>query len=61
MRNDNLPLSRRLICEVHKVLLATVRGSKKTPGEIRRSQNWIGGTRPERANFAPPPAKDVDA
>jgi Fic family protein len=56
---DGLPLSLRLIREVHGVLLAKGRGSKLTPGEFRRSQNWIGGTRPGNAAFVPPPAEEV--
>ena len=58
LRSD-LPLSQRLICEVHKVLLGGGRGSKLTPGEFRRSQVWIGGTRPGNAVFVPPPANEV--
>ncbi len=50
-----LPLSQRLICEVHKRLMKGVRGSEKQPGKIRSSQNWIGGTRPGNAKFVPPP------
>ena len=49
------PLSLRLIREMHAVLLRGGRGSNKTPGEFRRSQNWIGGTRPGNAAFVPPP------
>ena len=49
------PLSSRLIREVHAKLLACGRGSDKDPGEFRRSQNWIGGTRPGNAVFVPPP------
>jgi Fic family protein len=49
------PLSSRLIREVHAELLAGGRGSDKDPGEFRRSQNWIGGTRPGNAVFVPPP------
>jgi Fic family protein len=56
---DGLPLSLRLIREIHGVLLNKGRGSNQTPGEFRRSQNWIGGTRPGNAVFVPPPAKDV--
>jgi len=52
---DGFPLSLRLIREVHKILLANSRGQNKTPGEFRRSQNWIGGTRPGNAHFVPPP------
>jgi len=56
---EGLPLSLRLIREIHGVLLAKGRGSSRTPGEFRRSQNWIGGTRPGTAAFVPPPAEDV--
>jgi len=54
-----LPLSLRLFREVHGVLLTKGRGSNQTPGEFRRSQNWIGGTRPGNAAFVPPPAEEV--
>ena len=54
-----LPLSLRLFREIHGVLLARGRGSAQTPGEFRRSQNWIGGTRPGNAAFVPPPAEAV--
>jgi Fic family protein len=56
---EGLPLSLRLLREVHGVLLARGRGSDKIPGEFRRSQNWIGGTRPGNAAFVPPPAEEV--
>ena len=56
---QGLPLSLRLLREVHGVLLAKGRGSHQTPGEFRRSQNWIGGTRPGNAAFVPPPAGQV--
>ncbi|MFA5786295.1 MAG: Fic family protein [Actinomycetota bacterium] len=49
------PLSARLIREIHAELLARGRGSRKDPGEFRRSQNWIGGSRPGNAVFVPPP------
>ncbi len=52
---DNFPLSNRLIREVHEILLSHGRGSTKSPGEFRRSQNWIGGTRPGNAAYVPPP------
>lgn len=56
---EGLPLSLRLIREMHGVLLAKGRGSRLTPGEFRRSQNWIGGTRPGNAAFVPPLAEEV--
>jgi Fic family protein len=49
------PLSLRLIREIHGILLRGGRGATKTPGEFRRSQNWIGGSRPGNAAFVPPP------
>ena len=52
---EGFPLSNRLIREIHGVLLSRGRGSAKNPGEFRRSQNWIGGTRPGNADFVPPP------
>jgi Fic family protein len=54
-RPKGLPLSTRLLCQVHKRLMKGVRGQHKEPGQIRRSQNWIGGTRPGNAAFVPPP------
>lgn len=57
--DDGFPLSLRLFKEIHGVLLNKGRGSHQTPGEFRRSQNWIGGTRPGNAAFVPPPAEDV--
>jgi len=57
--NEGLPISLRLLREVHGVLLARGRGSHQRPGEFRRSQNWIGGTRPGNASFVPPPADYV--
>ncbi|MGD9602299.1 MAG: Fic family protein [Gammaproteobacteria bacterium] len=50
-----LPLCTRLLCEMHQVLLSHPGGQGKTPGEVRRSQVWIGGTRPANASFVPPP------
>ncbi|RPI77176.1 MAG: Fic family protein [Desulfobacteraceae bacterium] len=56
---QGLPLSLRLLKEIHAVLLAKGRGSNRSPGEFRRTQNWIGGTRPGNAVFVPPPADRV--
>ena len=53
------PLSLRLIREIHEILLSKGRGSGKQPGEFRRSQNWIGGSRPGNALFVPPPPELV--
>lgn len=57
--STGFPLSLRLIKEIHSVLLKKGRGSKQAPGEFRRTQNWIGGTRPGNAAFVPPPADKV--
>ena len=51
---DGFPLSNRLLREIHGELLSRGRGSDKSPGEFRRSQNWIGGSRPSTAHFVPP-------
>ena len=56
---EGFPLSLRLIREMHERLLAEGRGAEKDPGEFRRSQNWIGGTRPGNAAFVPPPPDRV--
>src|ERR1700730_17646027 len=50
-----LPLSIRLLNETHQRLMRGSRGADKLPGEVRRSQNWIGGTRPGNAVYVPPP------
>jgi Fic family protein len=57
--HEGFPLSNRLLREIHGVLLARGRGSEKDPGEFRRSQNWIGGSRPGDASFVPPPPQEV--
>lgn len=56
---QGLPMSVRLLCEAHRRLLDGARGAGKQPGELRRSQNWIGGTRPGNAVFVPPPPEHV--
>jgi Fic family protein len=61
IKSGELPLSSRLLREVHALLMAGVRGGTKAPGEFRRSQNWLGGTRPGNARFVPPPATHVAA
>lgn len=53
--NEGFPLSLRLLREIHGMLLTTGRGANKSPGEFRRSQNWLGGSRPGNAAFVPPP------
>lgn len=58
---EGLPLLLRLFREIYGVLLTKGRGSNQTPGEFRRSQNWIDGTRPGNAAFVPPPAEEVPA
>jgi Fic family protein len=58
---SGFPLSTRLLREMHGILLADGRGAQKQPGEFRRSQNWIGGTRPGNASFVPPPPTHLDA
>ena len=50
-----LPLSMRLLNETHRRLMRGVRGAERLPGEVRRSQNWIGGSRPGNAAYVPPP------
>ena len=57
--DGGFPLASRLIREIHGELLSRGRGSSKTPGEFRTSQNWIGGTRPGNAHFVPPPHSAV--
>ncbi len=56
---EGFPLSLRLVREVHEILLSNGCGSHKSPGEFRRSQNWIGGSRPGNARYVPPPPDKV--
>lgn len=56
---DGLPLSIRLLNEAHRRLMRGARGATKQPGQLRRSQNWIGGSRPGNAVYVPPPAQSV--
>ncbi len=60
-RLEELPLSLRLIREIHEILLEGVRGEHRTPGEFRRSQNWIGpaGATINKATFVPPPVNEM--
>jgi hypothetical protein len=58
-RIETLPMSLRLIREIHKELLRGVRGRGKTPGVFRKSQNWVGGHSIETASFVPPPAHEM--
>lgn len=60
-RLQKVPVSTRLLKETHKILLSKVRGSAKTPGEYRRSQNWIGGSSLQDAVFIPPTHEQVNA
>ena len=59
IQSGGLPLSSRLLREVHGRLMRGVRGGDKAPGEFRRTQNWLGGTRPGNARFVPPPPHEV--
>ncbi len=56
---QSLPFSNRLLRGAHAVLMEGVRGERKTPGEFRRSQNWIGGSNPGNARFVPPTHESV--
>ncbi len=58
---NGFPLSNRLLREIHAILLRSGRGATSQPGEFRRSQNWIGGTRPGNAHFVPAPSDQVVA
>jgi Fic family protein len=59
MQRGELPLSLRLIRELHGVLMREGRGSTQAPGRFRRTQNWIGGSRPGNARFVPPPPHEM--
>ena len=56
---EEFPVSLRLMRDIHGILLSGERGARLCPGEFRRSQNWIGGTRPGTAVFVPPPPASV--
>ena len=58
---DGHPVTLRLLREIHELLLTGVRGGTKTPGEFRRTQNWIGGTKPGDATYVPPPPHEMNA
>lgn len=60
LREDDFPLSLRLIREMHTLLLRGGRGANKTPGEFRKVQVWVGGAAPVRAHFVPPPPDALD-
>jgi Fic family protein len=60
-RPDGLPISIRLLNACHARLMQGARGGSKQPGEVRRSQNWVGGTRPGNAAFVPPPPGELKA
>ncbi len=61
MQRDDFPISLRLIREMHEILLTGVRGQDKTPGEFRKTQNWIqsADNRPDTARFVPPPVEEM--
>lgn len=58
-RLKEMPLSLRLLREIHAKLMSNARGGHKMPGEFRTSQNWLGGSRPGNARFVPPPPEHV--
>lgn len=60
IKDDQFPISTRLIKEIHEKLLFGVRGERKFPGTYRTSQNWIGGSKPSDAKFVPPPANELN-
>lgn len=59
IRSGKLPLSLRLLREIHKVLMKGGRGGAQAPGEFRQTQNWVGGTRPGNAVYVPPPPHEA--
>src|SRR6266567_2485533 len=59
VRSGKLPLSLRLLREIHRVLMKGGRGGSHAPGEFRRTQNWVGGTRPGNAAYVPPPPHEM--
>jgi Fic family protein len=59
IRSGKLPLSLRLLREIHKALMEGGRGGVQAPGEFRRTQNWVGGTRPGNARYVPPPPHEM--
>ncbi len=59
VKNDGFPISGRLLREIHAELIGSGRGGEQEPGAFRRSQNWLGGTRPGNARFVPPPQTEV--
>lgn len=58
-RLKTFPMSLRLIREIHEKLMSNARGGNKMPGEFRTSQNWIGGSSPDKAKFVPPPPEEL--
>jgi Fic family protein len=58
---EKLPISTRLICKIHRELMQGVRGQSRAPGEVRRTQNWVGppGSTPQNATYVPPPVDDM--
>ena len=58
---NGLPLCIRLLCQAHGILMRSARGRDKMPGQIRQSQNWIGGSRPGQASLVPPPPWELSA
>lgn len=59
VKPDGLPISMRLLNEAHRRLMHGARGASKQPGEVRRTQNWIGGSRPGNAAYVPPPMQSL--